>query len=71
MECQFQDFAYDGLKKKQKKTTHTKGSVRIITRNEYKINTHSYKGFLFFTERTKRNSYRLDCTVPNYLVGFG
>ena len=33
-----------------------------------KINTHSYEGFSFFIKRTKLNSYRIECTVPNCYI---
>ena len=33
-----------------------------------KINTHSYEGFSFFIKRTKLNSYRIECTVPNSYI---
>ena len=33
-----------------------------------KINTHSYEGFSFVIKRTKLNSYRIECTVPNCYI---
>ena len=33
-----------------------------------KVNTHSYKGFSLLIKRTKMNSYRINCTVPDCYI---
>ena len=33
-----------------------------------KVNTHSYEGFSFLIKRTKVNSYRIDCAVPDCYI---
>ena len=33
-----------------------------------KVNSHSYEGFSFFIKRTKVNSYRINCTVPDCYI---
>ena len=33
-----------------------------------KVNTHSYEGFSFVMKRTKVNSYRINCTVPDCYI---